>query len=66
MESQPQNPEFRNNPENFHPYILICKPTRASIGKRSYADRDNAPNREAGALNMKGVNKLKLCANMDT
>ena len=26
MESQPQNPEFRNNPENFHP----CK--------RSYMD----------------------------
>ena len=22
MESQPQNPEFRNNPENFHPYLL--------------------------------------------
>ena len=22
MESQPQNPEFRNYPENFHPYIL--------------------------------------------
>ena len=22
MESQPQNPEFRNNPENFHPCIL--------------------------------------------
>ena len=21
MESQPQNPEFRNNHENFHPYI---------------------------------------------
>ena len=20
MESQAQNPEFRNNPENFHPY----------------------------------------------
>ena len=20
MESQPQNPEFRNNPENFHPW----------------------------------------------
>ena len=20
MESQPQNPEFRINPENFHPY----------------------------------------------
>ena len=30
MESQPQNPEFRNNPENFHPcaytYVIpiIC------------------------------------------
>ena len=21
MESQPQNPEFRNNPENFHPCV---------------------------------------------
>ena len=29
MESQPQNPEFRNNPENFHPctcVILLTKP----------------------------------------
>ena len=30
MESQPQNPEFRNNPENFHPcdthwkYLIKC------------------------------------------
>ena len=23
MESQPQNPEFRNNPENFHPCIKV-------------------------------------------
>ena len=22
MESQPQNPEFRNNPENFHPSMI--------------------------------------------
>ena len=22
MESQPQNPEFRNNPENFHPWTF--------------------------------------------
>ena len=22
MESQPQNPEIRNNPENFHPCIV--------------------------------------------
>ena len=24
MESQPQNPEFRINPENFHPCVNIC------------------------------------------
>ena len=23
MESQPQNPEFRINPEKFHPYIKL-------------------------------------------
>ena len=23
MESQPQNPEFRNSPENFHPCFLL-------------------------------------------
>ena len=23
MESQPQIPEFRNNPENFHPWISV-------------------------------------------
>ena len=23
MESHPQNPEFRNNPENFHPYTCM-------------------------------------------
>ena len=27
MESQPQNPEFRNNPENFRP----CVQTRQSL-----------------------------------
>ena len=26
MESQPQNPDFRNNPENFHPWISHCEP----------------------------------------
>ena len=24
MESQPQNPEFRNNPENFYSCNVIC------------------------------------------
>ena len=22
MESQPQSPEFRNNPDNFHPWVF--------------------------------------------
>ena len=25
MESQPQNPEFRNNPESFHPCMYIAE-----------------------------------------
>ena len=28
MESQPQNPEFRNNPENFH--ACLCPPGKFS------------------------------------
>ena len=32
MESQPQNPEFRNNPENFHPWDL----TRGIISYEIY------------------------------
>ena len=28
MESQPQNPEFRNNPENFHPCSSTHKTKR--------------------------------------
>ena len=24
MESLPQNPEFRNNPENVHSFIFFC------------------------------------------
>ena len=23
MESQPQNPDFKNNPENFHPCMYV-------------------------------------------
>ena len=41
MESQPQNPEFRNNPENFHPcrqfktfiFTMCCQLILKSIGK---------------------------------
>ena len=27
MESQPRNPEFRNNPENFHPCNYFIPPS---------------------------------------
>ena len=32
MESQPQNPEFRNNPKNFHP----CEYTKVKSRKHLY------------------------------
>ena len=31
MESQPQNPEFRNNPENFHPWHCHMGPVKEKI-----------------------------------
>ena len=31
MESQPQNPEFRNNPENFHPCIALTVYTKMTF-----------------------------------
>ena len=39
MESQPKNPEFRNNPENFHPCIKQYMKER----KISYAPRHLPP-----------------------
>ena len=34
MESQPQYPEFRNNPENFHPCISSGSALYAKIKKK--------------------------------
>ena len=31
MESQPQNPEFRNNPENFHPCVQRVKAVKPTF-----------------------------------
>ena len=39
MESQPQNPEFRTNPENFHPWInneSFHPCTKSRIAKAQY------------------------------
>ena len=44
MESQPQNPELRNNPENFHPlinhvmFMFNIPPTAKVTHRRSCED----------------------------
>ena len=39
MESQPLNPEFRNNPENFHPWTsLINRQSFKAFALLVYAD----------------------------
>ena len=38
MESQPQNPEFRNNPENFHP--CLCQMRESAPGQNLYKEQD--------------------------
>ena len=41
MESQPQNPEFRTKPENFHPciHVKIFSRTRLSCGFKLILNR---------------------------
>ena len=58
MESQPQNPEFRKNPENFHPWP--CPTTMAfAIGQNRishlmslyiYMYIHNRPNKKIGVV----------------
>ena len=51
MESQPQNPEFRNNPENFHPCIKLPKIyevqseniLRPGLKKKKFTNPTNCP-----------------------
>ena len=41
MESQPQNPEFRSNPDNFHPWLLHFRvPEKENIILNLEEDRD--------------------------
>ena len=40
MESQPQNPEFRINPENFHPWYCIKTTFTKVQSKSSVTARD--------------------------
>ena len=39
MESQPQNPEFRINPENFHPCCILSKSTNRQDSRQQNCDR---------------------------
>ena len=47
MESQPQNPEFRNNPENFHQLVV------------SYDKLKNILNNNICSLSSKAVNNKR-------
>ena len=42
MESHPQNPEFRNNPENFHPCLTFTGLARSSSGVRQLMTKELA------------------------
>ena len=43
MESQPQNPEFRNHPENFHPWDCLKrqKPSSDTKSSANYIEQKN-------------------------
>ena len=44
MESQPQNPEFRINPENFHPCSdTKVKPQSRTVSQSKMSDRGAKP-----------------------
>ena len=36
MESQPQNPEVRNNPKNFHPWIIVFLLRKENVSTEVY------------------------------
>ena len=40
MESQPQNPEFRNNPENFHPCTIGFNRMTSALSEACYICKD--------------------------
>ena len=37
MVSQPQNPEYRNNPQNFHPWIVLSVGLQNSVDNKSFS-----------------------------
>ena len=58
MESQPQNPEFRNDPKNFHP--CICLP--ACQDAKNIADPDKtASSGEEACFFRRGSSLSSIC-----
>ena len=53
MESRPKNPKFRNNPENFHPWLYdnleipLFKKIILSIKLKAYGPAHNILHRQA-------------------
>ena len=53
MESQPQNPEFKNNPENFHPCKCWCfKPTLSNSQAKTTTDVVPSPTSSSWTLDI--------------
>ena len=71
MESQPQNPEFRNDPENFHPCgkqmlcsILILSECQAYMGQQVCSANNALSNRalvKSGHTSTAGGPLLVVC-----
>ena len=56
MESQPKNPEFRNNPENLHRCVLFsCKERVKTLSSKILNPRQNSiyPKRATKSLQQK-------------
>ena len=48
MESQPQNPDFRNNPENFHSCIMTKRSFQRDKHFGIYLFLKNSPFKQCG------------------
>ena len=55
MESQPQNPEFRNNSENFHPYDIDFVSRKPIFGVCEMLRHNDMQQRLAEILLVKNV-----------
>ena len=57
MESEPQNPEFRNTPENFHPWIENTSTCISAIQELSCKTTEEFQNQSKEGLSVVNQNK---------